>query len=192
MTDNRKEELIERYRDINVDYDWWDAVYENFQLICKCMGVALDKGEPCFSGFWSQGDGASFTGTFNGEVGDNAPEEIRKHAPLDKELHRIADELCMLGRLYYRAYAHISRLYGTNYYHEHTMFVTGCEPVYGDADDWADTVNEAVEEGLQVLFRDLAGWLYGSLENEYDYLTSDEVVWDTIVSNGLNKEEEYA
>ena len=192
MTDDRKEELIERHRDINANHDWWDAVYEDFDIICKCMGIDVDKGEPCFSGFCSQGDGASFTGTFNGEVAENAPEEIRKHAPLDKKLHRIADELCMLGRLYYRAYAHISRLYGTNYYHQYTMFITGLEPMYGDADDWADAVHALVEDGLQDLFRDLAGWLYSSLDVEYDYLTSDEAVWDTIVANDLHKEEEYA
>ena len=32
--------------------------------------------------------------------------------------------------------------------------------------------------------------LYDLLESEYDYLTSDEAVWETIVANELNLDEE--
>ena len=53
-------------------------------------------------------------------------------------------------------------------------------------------IHEAVEQGLQELFRDLAGWLYQTLEREYDHLTSDEEVWETIVANELHLEEEDA
>ena len=190
MTDHRKHAVIERHRDINVNYDWWDCTHGDFRAICKRMGIDLDKHEPSFSGFWSQGDGASFTGTFIGDVADTAPQTIREYAPADKELHRIADELCMLGRIYYRAHANIDRPYGTHYCHQYTMHVTSCEPYDGDPDDWVEEVHTALEEGLQGLFRDLAGWLYSTLEREYDHLTSDEVVWDTIVANEMYKEDE--
>ena len=192
MTDDRKAALIERYQNINVDHEWWDSVYDDFHSICKRMGIDLDRHEPSFAGFWSQGDGASFTGIFNADVADTAPETIRNYAPIDKELHRIADELCMLGRIYYRAYARVGRPYGSHHCHQYTMFVTDYEPLVGDIDDWADEVHEAVEKGLQELFRDLAGWLYSTLEQEYDYLTSNEGVWDTIVANDMHKEGEYA
>jgi hypothetical protein len=33
--------------------------------------------------------------------------------------------------------------------------------------------------------RDLARWLYRTLEKEYDYLTSDEAVWEAIQANEL-------
>ena len=32
--------------------------------------------------------------------------------------------------------------------------------------------------------RDLANWLYRQLEQEYDYLTSDEAVDETLIANG--------
>lgn len=192
MTDDKKQELIDRYRDINVDHDWWDLIYDDFNAICKRMGIDLDKQEPSFSGFWSQGDGASFTGSFSGSIADTAAEEIRNYAPLDTELHRIADELTLIGRIYYRAYARIGRPYGTHYCHQYTMYVTDFEPLESEVDDWADDIHEAVEQGLQELFRDLAGWLYRTLEQEYDYFTSDEEVWETIVANELHLEEEDA
>lgn len=42
--------------------------------------------------------------------------------------------------------------------------------------DAEDTMIEAL--------RDLARWLYRQLEREYDYLSSDDVVDETIIANG--------
>ncbi len=186
MTDDEKQALIDKYRHINVDHDWWDFVECDFHEICKRMGIDLDWREPSFSGFCSQGDGASFTGTFTGTAAEEAPKNIREHAPVDEELHRIADELCLIGRVYYSAYAHIGRHGGSNYVHECTMHVEYLEPCYGEEEDWADEVHDAVERGVQDLMRDLARWYYQALEQEYDHLTSDEVVWDTIEANELD------
>jgi hypothetical protein len=190
MNEEKKQELIDRYRNINVDYEWWDFTHEDFFAICKILGVGLDKHEPSFSGFWSQGDGASFTGSYSAHNADNAPAEIRSYAPDGEELHRIADELCLLSRVYYPAYASVTRSGYGNYVHSQTMYVSDPEPHDGDPEDWADEIHEIVEEKLQYLMRDLADWLYASLEKEYDHLTSDEVVWETIVANELDKEEE--
>ena len=38
--------------------------------------------------------------------------------------------------------------------------------------------------------RDLANWLYRQLEQEYDYLTSDEDVDETLIANGYSFTEE--
>jgi hypothetical protein len=38
--------------------------------------------------------------------------------------------------------------------------------------------------------RDLANWLYRQLEQEYDYLTSDEAVDETLTVNGYTFTEE--
>jgi len=183
MTD--KQELIDKYRDINVDYQWWDFTESDFRSICKRMGVELDKGEPSFSGFWSQGDGASFTGSYFAAFAESAPQEIRNYAPADEELHRIADELCLLARMYFPAYVTIGRS-GGRYVHECTMYVNEVEPKYGELDEWAPEVYEAVERGVQDLMRDLARWYYRALEREHDHLTSDEVVWEAIQANELD------
>ena len=187
--------LIERHRYINVPDDWWDSVYADFENICKIIGVVVDGDEPSFTGFASQGDGASFTGTYRAYAFDLrageqhnfyelAPAEIRKHAPEDEELHRIADELCMLSRIYFPLHISISRFGRSNYVHEQTM---DCyvEPMQGDPDDWAEEVHTHVQGEGTMLMRDLARWLYRTLEDEYDYLTSDEAVWAAILDNEL-------
>lgn len=51
------EKVIEKHRDINVSFDWWDFIYEDFnERNNEYFGI--DK--IYFSGFWSQGDGAMF------------------------------------------------------------------------------------------------------------------------------------
>jgi hypothetical protein len=196
--------FIKNHREINVHHDWWDSVYDDFHRICEILGIELDKDEPSFSGFWSQGDGASFTGRYracglsfdtpSGYVAtyDLAPAKIREYAPQDEELHHIADELCLLARIYHPTYAKVGRPYGSNYVHSNTMYVTEWE--YYDEDIGFEGVDTAIahhiEETLIAQFRALADWLYKTLEREYDYLTSDEAVVETLEANEIVEEEE--
>ena len=54
------DELIDKHWDINVSYDWWDFTYEQFKIDMLAKGITVD--EMYFTGFYSQGDGASFIG----------------------------------------------------------------------------------------------------------------------------------
>lgn len=193
------QDFIDAHRAFNVGHDWWDSVYSDFHQICEILGIDLDKNEPSFSGFWSQGDGASWTGAYNA-VGrriptyDLAPQKIREHAPKDEELHRIADELCLLARVYFPTYIQVSRNIG-HYVHSSTMNVETLELCvggewYADYHDHgiADEVLDHVNDTLQDLFRALAGWLYTTLETEYDYLTSDEAVIESLEANEIEEE----
>lgn len=191
------QEFLDQHRNINVDHEWWDSTYDDFKIICNILGVVPDKDEPSFSGFWSQGDGASWTGRYRAfalqpktyatvPTYDLAPAKIREHAPQDEELHRIADELCMLARIYYPAYARVTRC-SHNYAHENTMNVDHTEPYdeFDGSERFAGEVTDALEAALLELFRDLARWLYKSLEAEYDHLTGDEAVAETLEANEI-------
>ena len=60
LNDKARTRAIEKHRDWNVDYDWWDFTYDDAKAIGAPMGIAImDIG---FSGFSSQGDGAHFVG----------------------------------------------------------------------------------------------------------------------------------
>jgi hypothetical protein len=190
--------FLDEHRDINIHHGWWDSVYEDFARICTILGIDLDKGEPSFSGFSSQGDGASWSGSYHAAKSwspvvatyDLAPAAIRDYAPKDEELHHIADELCLLARIYHPTYA-IVRRHDNRYAHEMMMCVSEweyCDDI--DADDVADEVANHIEETLLELFRDLARWLYASLESEYEYLTSDEAVAEALKANDITEEEE--
>lgn len=176
------------YRETCLDYDWHEWVYEDFQTVCDLLGVTLrtspvrlmgggtrQKPHIYFSSFWSQGDGASFEGTYTYARG--AARAVRAHAPKDAELHAIADVLAESQRRnFYQLGADIRQ--SGRYCHEFTMaiHVERDSPAWQDMTDGADTT---VIEAL----RDLARWLYRRLELEFNYLTSDEAVDETIHAN---------
>ena len=128
------------------------------------------------TGFWSQGDGASFEGSLGHAQG--AARAIRAHAPQDAELHRIADVLQAVQRRNFHQLTADIRQRG-HYCHEYGMAIeVERDSPTGQAmtDDAEDTVTEAL--------RDLARWLYRQLQREYEHQTSDAVVDKTIAVNG--------
>ena len=183
------------YREGGFDHDWYDAVYEDFQRIAEILGIRLKtrttrlvggrtRQDPCiwFSGFWSQGDGAAWEGVYS--YRKSAAAELRAYAPKDKTLHRIAETLQAAQRQnFYQLRAAVT--HRGNYYHAFTMAVSVSQDsaaaveIIGDAES---TVTDAL--------RDLANWLYRQLEQEYDYLTSDEAVDETLIANGYTFTEE--
>ncbi|WP_140987158.1 antitoxin of toxin-antitoxin stability system [Asticcacaulis tiandongensis] len=188
LSDTARETARAWYRDGGVDYDWYDAVYEDFIRICDILGVRLKlrpvrlygggtRHTPCiyFRGFWSQGDGACFEGQYAYRKG--ACRQIKGYAPQDTDLHDIADTLQDIQRRnFYQLNASVR--HQGHYYHEYSMVISlkrdspTCQDMTADAES---TVSEAL--------RDLASWLYRQLEHEYDHLNSDEVVDKVMMAN---------
>ena len=89
LSDSAKQRARDWYLE-GMDYDWYDCVYEMCIEDGKEKGFDIDKIN--FSGFWSQGDGASWTGSVD------LLEFIEKHA--DKESASFGEDmiLCELIR----------------------------------------------------------------------------------------------
>ena len=188
LSGRAKEAARSWYRETCLDHEWYDFVYEDFETICRILGIALrtspvklmgggtrEKPHVFFAGFSSQGDGASFEGQYSHARG--AAKGIRAHAPQDTELHRIADVLLSVQRPnFYQLTANIRQR--GNYCHEYGMAIEverdspAGQPMTKDAED---SVTEAL--------RDLARWLYRQLRREYEHQTSDAVVDGVIGAN---------
>lgn len=189
LSDTAKDKARAWYREGGFDYDWYDAVYEDFQRIAEILGIRLktrtarlrgggSRQEPCiwFRGFWSQGDGACWEGFYS--YCRNASAAIRAYAPQDEMLHGIADALQDAQRRnFYQLRADVG--HRGHYYHEYCMNIA-VERASPNGQDMTADAEDVVAEAL----RDLARWLYRQLEREYDYLSSDEVVDETILANG--------
>jgi hypothetical protein len=189
LSESAKQTAIEKYRENGIGDDWWEYVYSDFTTIAEILGIELDtrpvklmngttRRDPAiyFSGFSSQGDGACFSGYFG--YSKQCVKRIREHAPQDKELHRIADELAALQKSYfYSLRGYVSQ--SGRYCHANTMAV---DTVEHSAGNYLENSSE-LENEFQELFRDLANWLYTQLEREYDYLNSDEVIAENIEAN---------
>ena len=188
LSDAAKEAARAWYRESCLDYEWYDFVYEDFQTICEILGVTLrtsparlygggtrEKPNLYWTGFWSQGDGACFEGSYAHAKG--ASSAIRAHAPQDTELHRIADALQAVQR------RNIWQLHGSirhrgRYYHEYTMAID----VERDSPTWQPPTDDA-EDAVTEAMRDLARWLYRQLRQEYEHLTSDKAIDETLAAN---------
>ena len=178
------------YRDQGLHDEWYDFVYEDFETICRILGVTLgttpvrlygggtrDKPQIYWSGFSSQGDGASFAGRYSYARG--AARAIHTHAPKDTELHRIADELQAIQRRNFHQ-LHASIRQKGRYCHEYSMAIE----VERDSPTWqppTDGTEDAVIEAM----RDLARWLYRQLRSEYEHLASDQAVNEILAVNEL-------
>ncbi len=188
LSDAAKEAARAWYRESCLDYEWYDFVYEDFQTICGILGVTLattpvrlygggtrDKPHLWFRGFWSQGDGASFEGSYAHAKG--AAQAIRAHAPKDDELHRIADALqAVQKRNFWQIHSTIRQR--GRYCHEYTMTIE----VERDSPTWQPPTDDA-EDAVTEAMRDLARWLYRQLQQEYEHLTSDEAIDEIIAAN---------
>lgn len=172
LSDKAKGKARDWYREGGLDYDWWDCIYSDFDMIAGILGFEVKDKQ--FSGFWSQGDGACFTGRYTYAKGACA--NIRAHAPLDRDLHAIADALYSVQRkAFYQLGATLTKS-SHHYSHANTVSV---EAWRNDDKEVADHQQDAIREAT----RDLMGWLYASLEKEYEYLNSDESVTDSIEAN---------
>ena len=188
LSDAAKEAARAWYRESCLDYEWYDFVYEDFGTICEILGVSLgttpvrlyrggtrDKPKVYWTGFSSQGDGASFEGSYAHAKG--AARAIRAHAPKDEELHRIADALqAVQKRNFHQLHATITQ-HG-RYCHEYTMSIE----VERDSPAWQPPTDDA-EDTVTEAMRDLARWLYRQLRAEYEHLTSDEAIDETLATN---------
>ena len=147
-----------------------------------------------FSGFWSQGDGACLQGGWSPV--DNPMEiidQVLAYAPEDDRLHRIAADLAELSERHGRnspenGTTHVRIAHRGHYYH------SGCAQFEFTSDgpegseDWNElqlmtwhAVQRARgmdtwEHEVIAALRAFMDWIYRQLEQEYEYLTSDEVI----------------
>ena len=193
------DKILDKYRHINVEHvDWWDYVYENFKEDMKKEGIDVDK--IYFSGFSSQGDGACFEGrvgdweVFLKKLGYSSNPVLIQHA-VDSWSFFVSHH--------------------GHYYHENCTDFTGdlCMPDGYDDNDfiaqfcphvsnvfrattWLVLLTQGrrtdFEKEFTEIFKSHMRTLYRTLEKEYDYLTSDEAVKETVIANDLNVEEDDA
>lgn len=188
LSDQAKEKARDWYREGD-DFQFdAEVVYNDASTIGKLMGIDLDtkpvklmggktRHDPCifYSGFWNQGDGACFEGTYRYQKG--AVKAVANHTcNSDPELIRIAQGLQdVQKRHFYKLRARTT--HRGHYYHSGCMSVE----VYHYDDQYRD-IGDAEDEITQLL-RDFADWIYEQLEEAYEYRMSDEAVDAGILAN---------
>lgn len=191
-----KDELIEKHRYWNVeDIDWWDSTYDCFKERMTAIGISVDK--MYFSGFCSQGDGACFEGSVS-----DWDLFLRSLGYTDKVLIQHAMDhfrfsVKQSGRYYHENCTSFSTDLCTPDTETEEDFIERYGPYPWDADDartkaWLALLNQydstKLEDEFEEAFKDHMWQLYKDLEKEYDFLTSDEVVWESLEANEMTDE----
>ena len=184
-----------RYTEHYLGYEWWGSVYEDAVRMAGMLGIDIGKTTRrtirgttvfdtniYFSGFSSQGDGASFDGRYSHN--SDAVKAITEETT-DEELLRIAQELTLMQitqRLNgLEEFTGSVRSSTQNYSHSGGMSV--------DIDDYGvDEVGEPDEEQFTQLMRDVADWIYKQLEEEHDHLMSDECVDEQLADEEFDED----
>ena len=167
LSDAAKEKARDWYRQNGMDYEWWDGVYADAKQVADIIGIDID--DIRFSGFSSQGDGASFVGSYRYKKG--ALKAIKEYAPNDDELHHIAKELQTIQkRNFYALWASV--YFNGCYCHSGTMSAS----VEDKRNQYGQCSNADDETELQDVLRCFADWIYSQLEKEYEGLCLDDAI----------------
>ena len=185
--------------DINIEYsDWHEPIIEDFESEMKEEGVS--DIEVSYSGFYSQGDGASFTGevydnkTFMKKCLDLKDDEWLDMGDDEKpedEGSRLRADLLDLGfvsreKLTPDNFSISIIRESSRYSHENTIsgnvVIEDVPESIEDEfplDEYAANLEEMVTKWARSTSKDL----YRKLERYYDNLRSDEEVKETIIGN---------
>ena len=190
LNDKAKEKARDWWREhiFTEDHDW-ELVYEDAVACAKILGIKIGtkairmmNGKDCqepsifFSGFSSQGDGASFEGWY--EHAPDAPQKIREHAPQDNCLHGIADELEALQKKNANCVRANIKTRGNSC----ASYSMDMDMNFMENDEGVEQSDDAEKE-LTRLMRDFADWIYGQLQREYEYQNEDETIDENIRAN---------
>ena len=173
LSPEAKEKVLEDFRDINVDGDSWsDWLIEEWQDKLSEAGWGNPKDiEIAFSGFWSQGDGASFT---INRLSDEGILKLMETYKLDVKYPLIGDYDYLDGT--------ITR--SERYVHENSTDLSlNGEVGEGIDQDAFNSQLDGLEKDLEEIMRDLNKQIYRELEKTYDEATTDEAIIDTILAN---------
>lgn len=152
--------ILDRYRDINIeDYNWWDWVYAHWKEKLEALGF-YDL-EFSFSGFSSQGDGASFTG------------KMEDFTQVMKQITGLDQDYSQTDRTWeiYRISSHYSHERSTSHNFE----------IYSDREE--NELDGWFEGVLKIWYITTCQQFYRELEKEYEGLTSDESVRNMLIAN---------
>ena len=178
LSESAKENALENLREINIRYgDWWDSIYDMYK--CDTPGFEIDN--IYFSGFWSQGDGAMFEGCITDDVLDLIKPSYRNEA-YNRDFYKVIN---LIKKDYISVFGKFKQ-YGHYYHHKSysdTLEYEFINDSYGKDYSNVEEVLEDILEEIREHYEDVCMKLYRDLEKEYEYLTSEEAIIETIECN---------
>jgi hypothetical protein len=207
LSPEAQENALDNNREINTEDEDWDvSVKEDFELDMGDIGI--NNIEISYTGFFSQGDGASFTsddidtrkfftavGIKSNKYLDMSTDDERAQGE-DKEFYDLLGNMEKVGQT-----EDIVRIkpedikvtiVRTDSRHYHYNTVKTNVEIWDEPDDWEEPYGftDELEEKTTEFVRNQCKDLYRMLEKEYDHQNSDEAVKNTLIENDYEFDEE--
>lgn len=180
--------VLEKNRDVNVDYDWWDFVYEDFQQLAEYFGLDVDLKNTFFSGFYHQGQGSAYTANIDVVklVKCLQAESWKEYAPKETFSFQVTPNMLRVCKLIEARKISFS-MWVEPANRETSVHVENETDVSSDGKIMEPVQIFSAMDDLVVLVEDvcksLNRWFFKSLQNDYDYRVSDEAIIETIKAN---------
>lgn len=156
--------------------DWYEPTYEDAKTVLAKFGFF--NPEIQYSGFYSQGDGASFTARWERDnVSKSLPNAIKRYAPKDEELNALAVRFAAwLAKWPTACNSSIGRV---DHQHSHEYSVA----VYQVDDDTDDILPDDCEKEFSEIARELMKWIYAQLKTEAENIESEKSLAELAEAN---------
>jgi hypothetical protein len=182
LSEEAKEKVLEEQRYINVRFnDWCETILDSWKCILEEFGFCAPR--IYFSGFYCQGDGACFDcesidagkifDVIHSEIGTFG-KDLREQFDRDKDAIYEYMENCMAFKI---------EAISSRYCHEKsrkiewTLYRAPRE--IEEIEKFVDEIGEWLEEKRRAFCLEI----YKQLEEEYEYLTSDKAIEETLDCN---------
>jgi hypothetical protein len=188
----RQDKVLDQYRDINVQDDWYDCVIEDFCDEVEKKGFLVVKKNVEFD-LNGQGSGASFSGKVDVLKFIDHIDPSNTTYPRLRTMYKTGDYDIDIIRT------------SSHYSHAYTMDVSTCNNTNDPEENTDDNVTKLVEDALEggqyidklselstialEVAREEADKLYNTLQKAYHDAVSDEQVKETIILNEMEFQE---
>ena len=173
LSEEAKEKARDWYREFLYmdDYEF-DFVIDDAKAVAALMGIEIDKVYYDIS--YSQGSGACFEGTYSYKKG--SVKAVKKFAPQDEELHRIAEALQSIQKKNaYKLEASVKQV--GRYSHANSTEIDV------DLVDSNKVLRMEDFDATRELLRDFMNWIYRQLQKQDEYINSNESIDENIRAN---------
>lgn len=173
-----------KWQEHTLDYDWYKWTEANFIEDCANQGVRVDS--IGFSGFYSQGDGAAFTG------------QVYVYEWMEQKGQHITHPAAYLACKDDGSYVRLETVRSNNMQASLEQWVNQTAPsgIFAglEQEAWEELVDEqindlSIEDEVLSFCKELAEELYTDLRDEYEHLTSEETFIEHCEANEVTFEE---
>ncbi len=163
LSETAKQKALESFYDINVDYEWWEFIYDDAKNVgIKITGFDLDRRKNCEGKFYDDAE----------EVANKILQEHGDTCETYKTAKAFLGELANIESRYKGRWSQ---------YNDETP---EDEREYDDFDDYFEQeaeydIEDAKNDFKKYIFSDYANML----QENYEYLTSEEAIIESIEAN---------